>query len=209
MAVPIEAESMLVGRLRGGDTAALETLMGSYASRVHRLAHGITRNREDSEEVAQDVFLTLFRKIWTFEGRAMLGSWIYRVTANAALIKRRRKRSDVEVPLEAHLPAFRHDGRREGDRAWLEADWSRTPEEELLSIEMRTLLNRTIDDLPERYRTVVVLRDVEGLSNREVAQIVGESVASVKSRLHRGRMALREQLTAVAIRSSPPGRSSQ
>ncbi len=209
MAVPVRAESMLVGRLRGGDTAALEALMGSYASRVLRLAHGITRNREDAEEVAQDVFLTLFCKISTFEGRARLGSWIYRIAANAALIKRRRRRSHGELPLEGHLPTFRHDGRREGDRARLEADWSPTPEEELLSVETRTLLNRMIDDLPERYRTIVVLRDVEGLSNQEVAQIVGESVASVKTRLHRGRLALREQLRAMAILSSSLERSSQ
>ncbi len=190
----------LVERLRGGDQAALETLMERYASRVYRLAHGITRNEADAEEVVQDVFLTLFRKIHTFEGRAALSSWLYRVTTNAALIKRRGQRLDREVALEAHLPAFLPDGHRAGSRDSLLADWSHTPESELLSAENRTTLERAIDALPGPYRAVVVLRDVEGLSNEEVAEAVRESVACVKSRLHRARMALREQLTH-ALRS--------
>ncbi len=195
-----DGDMALVERLRGGDRAALETLMERYASRVYRLAHGITRNEADAEEVVQDVFLTLFRKIHTFEGRAALGSWLYRVTTNAALIKRRGQRPDREVPLDPHLPAFLPDGHRAGDRDSLLADWSHTPETELLSAETRAILEQAIDALPGRYRAVVVLRDVEGLSNEEVAGAVGESVACVKSRLHRARMALREQLTR-ALRS--------
>lgn len=191
----IEAELKLVERLRGGDAAALETLMEHYGSRVYRLAHGITRNEADAEEVAQDVFLNLFRKIETFEGRSAIGTWIYRVAANAALIKRRGKRFELEVALEEQLPTFREDGHREGDRAWVLADWSRTPEEQMLSAETRAVLNRAIDELPDHYRAVLVLRDVEGLSNEEVAEALGESVPTVKSRLHRARMALREQLT--------------
>ena len=169
--------------------------MERYASRVYRLAHGITRNAADAEEVAQDVFLNLFRKIGTFEGRAALGSWIYRVTANAALIKRRGKRFEVEVPLEDHLPTFKEDGHRDGDRAYVLADWSQSPEEELLSRETRGLLNRALDELPDHYRAVLVLVDVEGLSNEEAAAALEESVASVKSRLHRARMTLRERVT--------------
>lgn len=191
----IEAELKLVERLRGGDAAALETLMEHYGSRVYRLARGITRNEADAEEVAQDVFVNLFRKIETFQGRAALGSWIYRVTANAALIKRRGKRFELEVALEEQLPTFLEDGHRAGDRAWVLADWSRTPEEQMLSAETRAVLNRAIDELPDHYRAVLVLRDVEGLSNEEVAEALGESVPTVKSRLHRARMALREQLT--------------
>lgn len=191
----VYAEAELVERLRVGDTVALELVMERYASRVYRVARGITGSEPDAEEVAQDVFLTLFRKIDSFEGRSRLGTWIYRVAANTALIKRRGKRAAVEVPLDGYLPTFREDGHREGDRSLLLADWSQTPEEELLSGETRVLLNRAIDDLPDHYRTVLILRDVEELSNEEVAEVLGESVASVKSRLHRARMALRERLT--------------
>ena len=185
----------LVERLRRGDTAALETLMERYTSRVYRLAHGITRNEADAQEVVQDVFLTLFRKIHTFEGRAALGSWLYRVATNAALIKRRGQHPEREVPLEPPLPAFLPDGHRAGERAYVRADWSHTPEADLLTQETREILTKAIDSLPDPYRAVLVLRDIEGLSNEEVAQVVGESVPAVKSRLHRARMALREELT--------------
>jgi RNA polymerase sigma-70 factor (ECF subfamily) len=191
----------LVERLRGGDAAALEALMDRYGSRVWRLAYGITRNEADAEEVVQDVFLNLYRKINMFEGRAALGTWLYRVAANAALIKHRGKRYELEVALEELLPTFKEDGHREGDRSYLLADWSGTPEAEALSGENREMLNRALDALPDHYRAIVVLRDVEGLSNEEVAEVVGESVATVKSRLHRARMALREQLTRFFARA--------
>ena len=190
-----EADRALVERLRGGDAAALEALMERYASRVYRLAHGITRNEADAEEVVRDVFLTIFRKIRTFEGRAALGSWIYRITTNAALIKWRGKRAEVEVSLDSQFPTFLPDGHRAGDPTFVMADWSQTPEADLLSGETREILSGAIDALPDQYRTVLVLRDIEGLSNEEVAEIVGESVAAVKSRLHRARMTLREELT--------------
>src|SRR5262249_21589952 len=143
----------------------------------------------------QDVFLTLYRKIDSFEGRASLGTWLYRVAANAALIKRRGKRAEVEVKLEDYLPTFKADGHREGDRRFVLADWSDTPEGELLSGEARAILDEAMSALPEHYRAVLVLRDVEEVSNEEAAEALGESIATVKSRLHRARMALREILT--------------
>ena len=188
-------DGILVERLRAGDTAALELLMERYASRVFRVARGIARTDADAEEVVQDVFLTLARKIETFEGRAALGTWIYRVATNAALLKRRGKRHQVETSLEESLPAFKDDGHRDGPRAYLLADWSQTPESDLLNGEARAVLSRAIDQLPEAYRAVLILRDVEELSNEETARILDESVSSIKSRLHRARMALREQLT--------------
>jgi len=193
--VDASSETVLVERLKDGDSAALEILMERYSSRVYRVARGITRTDSDAEEVVQDVFLTLARKIDSFEGRAALGTWIYRVTTNAALLKRRGKRAQVEVSLEEHLPTFKDDGHREGDRSYLLADWSQTPEAELLDGEARHVLAGAIDQLPNAYRAVLILRDVEELTNEEAAQILGESVASIKSRLHRARMALREQLT--------------
>lgn len=190
-----ELESALIQKLRAGDASALEALMSVHAARLYRLAYGITRNDADAEEVVQDVFLTLFRKIESFEGRAALGSWLYRVATNAALIKHRGKRAALEVSLEDQLPTYLADGHREGDRSFLLADWSATPEEALLSGEASKTLERALDRLPEHYRAILVLRDVEELANEEVADILGESVPTVKSRLHRARMALREELT--------------
>ena len=188
-------DNALIQRLRAHDAAALETLIERHGSRVYRVAFGITRNHPEAEEVAQDVFLTLFRKIDLFEGRAALSTWLYRVAANAALIRRRGKRVELEMSLESWLPTFRDDGHREGDRTFLLADWSSTQESALLSGEARKILDRALEQLPDHYRALLVLRDVEELSNEEVAEMLGESVSSVKSRLHRARMALREVLT--------------
>lgn len=186
---------MIVRRLRGGDASALEQLMELYASRVYRLVYAVTRNSGDAEEVVQDVFLTVFRKVHTFEGRAALGTWLYRVAMNAALNKRRGKQSEAEVPLDDHLPKFKADGHRDGSRAFALCDWSQNPEAELLSREGRAALNRALDALPDRYRAVLLLRDVEGLSNEETSAALDEPLGAIKSRLHRARMALREQLT--------------
>lgn len=185
----------LIARLKAGEVAALDSLMARYSSRVYRLARGITRCDADAEEVVQDVFLTLVRKHDTFEGRAALGSWIYRITTNTALNKRRGKRFEAEIGLDELLPTFKPDGHRAGEQSFLLADWSQSPEQELLSAESRRLLSETIDALPDHYQAVLVLRDVEGLSNEEAAEVLGETIASVKSKLHRARMALRERLT--------------
>lgn len=190
-----DTDLFLVERLQSGDATALEGLIERHGSRVYRVAFQITRNEADAQEVVQDVFLAVFRKIRTFQRRAALGSWLYRVATNTALLKRRSRRTDREVPLEPQLPSFLTDGHRAGDPAYLNADWSQTPEAELLSQETREILQRTVDGLPDTYRAVLILRDIEGLSNEEVAEAVGESVAAVKSRLHRARMVLREELT--------------
>lgn len=189
------ADYHLLASLRRGEVGALKALAERYGSMIYRLAFGVTRNQADAEEVLQDVLLTLARKGGSFEGRSALGSWIYRITTNAALNKRRGKRLELETPLEDLLPAFKADGHRAGDRTYLLADWSQNPEEELLSGERRRVFEQAIDSLPDHYRAVLVLRDVEELSNEEVAALLDESVSSVKSRLHRARMVLREQLT--------------
>lgn len=188
-------EAELLYRLREGDPAAVEDLMARYATRVYRLARGVTRNEADAEEVVQDVFLTVARKHERFEGRSALSSWIYRITMNAALNKRRGLRAEVEMPLDDMLPTFQPDGHRAGERSMVLADWSGSPERELLSEEARVVVRAALDRLPAHYRAVVVMRDVEGLSNEETAESLGEPVSMVKSRLHRARMALREQLT--------------
>ena len=194
-------EHLLLKDAAGGDTGALEALMSRYSSRVYRLAYGITRNTADAEEIVQDVFLQILRKGVGFEGRAALASWIYRVTTNVALNKRRGKRYQVETSLDDVLPTWEADGHRAGPRAFLVANWSERPDAELLSGETRQILEAAIDRLPEHYRAVLILRDVEELSNEEVAVAVGDSVSAVKTRLHRARMALREILTR---RLGPP-----
>jgi len=193
MTDPTEGE--LIDRLRRRDTGALEILMQRHAARVYRVALGVTRSEADAEEVAQDVFLSLFEKIGAFEERAALGTWLYRLATNHALLRRRGKRLELEVSLEDQLPTFNDDGHRAGDRSFLLADWSASAEEGMLSGETHALVRRALDLLPPHYRTVVVLRDIEELSNEEAALIMNEPVSSVKSRLHRARMALREQLT--------------
>jgi len=188
-------ETELIGRLRHRDAGALEILMQRHGARVYRVALGITRNEADAEEVVQDVFLSLFEKIAAFEERAALGTWLYRVATNRALLRRRGKRVELEVSLEDQLPAFKDDGHRAGEHSFLLADWSASAEEGMLSGETHALVRRAIDLLPPHYRAVVALRDIEELSNEETAEILNEPVSSVKSRLHRARMALREQLT--------------
>lgn len=169
--------------------------MARFASRVYRLAFGITRNAADAEEIVQDVFLQIVQKGAGFEGRAALGSWIYRITTNVSLNKRRGKRRELETSLDELLPRYRADGHRDGERAYLLTDWSETPERELLAGDARRILEAALDRLPDHYRAVLVLKDVEELSNDEVADIVGDTVGAIKTRLHRARMALREQLT--------------
>ncbi len=198
-------EAALIARLRRRDTDALEILMERHAARVYRVAFGITRNDADAEEVVQDVFLSLFEKIAAFEERAALGTWLYRVATNTALLRRRGKRLELEVSLEDQLPTFREDGHRAGERSFLLADWSASAEDGVQSDETRALVRRAIDMLPPHYRAVVMLRGVEELSNEETAEILGEAVSSVKSRLHRARMALREQLTH--LMSGAPARA--
>jgi RNA polymerase sigma-70 factor (ECF subfamily) len=191
----VQVEHSLLERLRGGDAAALELLMDRYAARVYRLAYSITRNAGDAEEVVQDVFLSMFRNVGGFQERAAVSTWLYRVTANAALNKRRGKRLAMETSLDEWLPTYKPDGHREGDRAFLLADWSQTPERALLSGEIRAEIESALDALPELYRAVLLLRDLEGLSSEETAAILDDTVPAIKSCLHRARMVLRERLT--------------
>ena len=194
-AIDSAADLDLLASLQRGEAGALKTLADRHGQMIYRLAFGITRNQGDAEEVLQDVLLTLTRRSASFEGRSALGSWIYRIATNTALNKRRGRRVQLETSLEDLLPTFEADGHRAGDRTYLLADWSQNPEEELLAGERRQALEQAIDSLPDHYRVVLVLRDVEDLSNEEVAAILAEPVSSVKSRLHRARMVLREQLT--------------
>jgi RNA polymerase sigma-70 factor, ECF subfamily len=185
-------DAELVERVKRGDEAAFEALLERHQEKVYRLAWNFTRHAQDAEEVTQDVFLTVYRKIGNFDGRAAFGTWLYRVATNRALMKLRARRGAHVFQIEEAGPTFRLDGRH----ARPVADWSALPEDELLSGERRRVLTEAIEALPPDYKAAVVLRDIEGLSTHEAAEVLGVSVAAVKSRLHRARLALRERLAA-------------
>lgn len=167
---------------------------------MYRLALGITRNSADAEEVCQDVFLNAFKKIEGFEGKSSLGTWLYRIATNAALMKIRGKSSSAEVPWDDILPRFSE----EGSHLTPVPDWSKDPEAALLQTELRTVLRRALEELPSEYRAAVVLRDVEGLPTDEAAKALDLTVPALKARLHRGRLFLRGRLAEYAERRGRP-----
>jgi RNA polymerase sigma-70 factor (ECF subfamily) len=172
-----------------GSAAAVEELVARFGPRTYRLALRITGKPEDAQEVTQDVMWTVSRKIDTFKGESALGSWIYRITANAAYQKLRGRRDREEVSWETLL-AFDGDGHfNEPVR-----DWSAAFEDPALQAEARARLRQAIDSLPPDYRTAFVLHDMEGLPNPEVAELLSISLPAVKSRVHRSRLFLRHRL---------------
>jgi RNA polymerase sigma-70 factor (ECF subfamily) len=176
---------------------AVETLVHRYGGKVYRLALRITGSPEDAQEVTQDVLWTVTRKIGTFKGESALGSWIYRIAANAAYEKLRGRRGRDEVSWETLLPAFDADGHLV-DPAH---DWSQMWEDPALQTEVRRRLQEAVESLPADYRTAFVLHDLEGLSNPEIAGLLGISLPAVKSRVHRSRLFLRQRLAEYVDRS--------
>jgi RNA polymerase sigma-70 factor (ECF subfamily) len=175
-----------------GDYDAFEQIVRRYHDRLYRLAYGMTKSQSDAEEVVQDTFLNAFRSLGGFRGDATPATWLYRIAANTALMRLRGKRRHPtlafdEVPNGASL-----NGAVEGLAP--PPAWSRQPDEKLLTSELRTAIDKAVDLLPEKYRLVLLLRDVEGLSNEDVADTLGLTIPTVKSRLHRSRMFVRERL---------------
>jgi RNA polymerase sigma-70 factor (ECF subfamily) len=187
----VDSDAALVEALRREDPEATELLVETYGDRVYRLALRITGSNEDAEEVAQDALWTAARKISTFKGEAAFGSWLYRITANAAYQKlRARKGKAHEIAMDDVLPAFDEAGRHFEPMA----DWSERVDEQALQGELRRVLGAAIDELPADYRTALVMHDVEGLSNPDIAEALGISLPAVKSRVHRSRLFVRKQL---------------
>jgi len=181
----------LVDALRLHDPNAAEHLLASYGARAYRLAVGITETTQDAEEAVQDAFWTVVRKIDTFRGESAFGSWLYRIVANAAYQKVRDRRSSRrDVSLDDVLPLFDEEGRHIAPMA----DWSARVDDPAVQTHLRLELTAAIDDLPVDYRTTLVLRDVEGLSHREIARVLNVSVPLVKARVHRARLVLRKRL---------------
>jgi RNA polymerase sigma-70 factor (ECF subfamily) len=184
------SDGQLHEELLHGSLDAVEELVARFGTRTYRLALRITGKPEDAQEVTQDVMWTVVRKIDTFKGESALGSWIYRITANAAYQKLRGRRDRDEVSWEALLPAF--DG--DGHFAEPVRDWSAAFEDPALQAEARERLREAIDSLPPDYRTAFVLHDMEGLPNPEIAELLSISLPAVKSRVHRSRLFLRHRL---------------
>jgi len=178
-----------------GSSDAIEALISRYATGIYRLAYGITRSDADAEEVVHEVFAQLVDKNLGGEGHAAARTWVYAMAINASLDKTRGKGRHAKTSLDELLPRYTADGHREGDRAFLLSDWSGVPERQLLGGESRQVLDEAISRLPDVHRTILVLKDVEELSNEGVAEIIGCTVSEVKTGLHQARMAVREQLT--------------
>ncbi len=182
----------LVEVLRLRELSAAETLVTRYGERAYRLASRITGNGQDSEEVVQDAFWTVIRRIDTFRGESAFGSWLYRIVANAAYQKLRgRPYRRHDISLDEVLPRLDESGRHVGPAL----DWSPRVDDPSIQVELRLALTAAIDELPAAYRVVLVLRDVEGRSNAEIADVLGLNIAVVKTRVHRARLFLRKRLT--------------
>ncbi len=180
-AVPDES---LVSRAQSDDDRAFGELIERYETKVYSLALKMLRNPEDAEDVLQDTFLRAYRGIKSFQGHSTFSTWVYRITANSALMKLRKKK----------LPTVSIDDADEREVPINIADWAPGPVEQLLNEETRQAMSEAIDALPAEFRQVFVLRDVEGLSNADVAEILDLSVAAVMSRLHRARLKVRNHL---------------
>lgn len=177
----------LVKQLKAGNNEAFEEIVKRYAPKVFSLAARLTRNHSDTEEVLQDVFVTIHRKINRFEGKSSFSSWLYRITVNASFMKLRKRRADRLVLME-ELPVSEQEQRGEGSEVHAAADRITARHE------LNTALDAAIAELPEEYRPVFILRDIDGLTSEEVGKILKLSIPAVKSRLHRSRDMLRRKL---------------
>jgi RNA polymerase sigma-70 factor (ECF subfamily) len=188
----------LIARLQAGDEAAVHELTERYGARIYQLALRHMKNREDAEEVTQDVLMKVYRKVGAFRGDAALSSWIYRITFNTAMSKLRNTRlaRQADQEKERALAAAAAAGEERPRAPRQAADWSRMPDEELLKAQLREAVAEAIRELPEIYRAPVVLRDIEGLTTEEASSRLKLKDQTLKSRLHRGRLMLRERLRA-------------
>jgi len=173
----------LVARIRSGDAAALRAVVERYQHRIFALIHGIIRDAHEVEDVAQEVFLKVFTRIDAFDGRSQFFTWLYRVAANAAKdhVKKRARRPAVAIDEEEHLPG--HD---------------RDPLAAAEAAETRRIVRAAIEALPVRYREILALRELEGLAYTRIAEILGISIGTVESRIHRARERLKRRLSSHA-----------
>ena len=185
---PATEEMALVQAAKKGDVNAFGELVRRYDRNVFRIAQHITQNREDAEDVVQDAFLKAYENLGQFQEQSKFYTWLVRIAVNEALMKLRRRRPERNISLDQEVQTEDDSIPREV------ADWSPNPEQLYNQSELRDILSRTIQGLPPSFRTVFVLRDVEGLSTEETAEALELSIPAVKSRLLRARLQLRERL---------------
>ena len=181
-------ELALVRAAKAGELGAFEELVRRYDRNVFRIANHITHNTEDAEDVVQEAFLKAYQNLANFQEQSKFYTWLVRIAVNEALMKLRRRRSDKTVSIDQDIETDEDTIPREI------ADWSPNPEQQYKQEELKEILGKTIQGLPPGFRTVFVLRDVEGLSTEETAEALDLSVPAVKSRLLRARLQLRERL---------------
>jgi RNA polymerase sigma-70 factor (ECF subfamily) len=186
----IDRDAALLEALRTESPEATEMLVDTYGDRVYRLTYRITGSNEDAEEATQDALWTAARKIGSFKGESQFGSWLYRIAANAAYQKlRSRKGKGREIALDDVLPALDADMHFEPMD-----DWTPRVDDNALTGELREELEKAIEELPPDYRTALVMHDVQGMPNPDIAETLGISLPAVKSRVHRSRLFVRKKL---------------
>jgi RNA polymerase sigma-70 factor, ECF subfamily len=192
----IVEERELIDRMQAGDASAVAALSSAYGARIHQLAFRYVKNWEDAEEVTQDVLLKVFRKIDAFRGDAALSSWIYRITFNTAMSRLRTGRANRAVEQQQRQEATADE--LAGMAPQDPADWSSLADDHVLRREMRERLIEALTTLPEVYRIPVLLRDIQGMSTEEASKVLRVKPQTLKSRLHRGRLILRQALAEFA-----------
>ena len=183
-------EVELVARLQSGEAAAFETLVRDYGPRMLAVARRFLGNDEDAQDALQEALLSVYRGIQRFEGQSRLATWLHRIASNAALMRLRGRRRGEETSIDDLLPTFQDDGHQ----TTASAAWSRPVEDLVQKQETADLVRRSIDRLPENYRAILLLRDIEERSTEETAELLGMTSGAVKTRLHRARQALRTLL---------------
>ncbi len=184
------AETALLAGLRAGSDAAYEALVRATSSRLLAVARRIVGSEEDARDVVQEAFISAFKALDRFEGNAKLSTWLHRIVVNKALMRLRTRKRKPEEPIEPMLPSFKEDGHQ----VQLGADWQEGADVALERAETRAFVREQIDRLPETYRTVLLLRDIEEMNTPETADMLGITENAVKIRLHRARQALRALL---------------
>ncbi len=187
-----ETEKELFAGLRAGDPSSFRRMVELNSANIYQVALKLMGDEQEAEDVLQETFLSAFEAIDRFEGRSKLSTWLYRIAYNASLMRLRKQGTMTTFSLEQTLP----DGEElMGQESRHLVDWSTVPDDLLLSAEARQEMDRAIADLPESLRSTFVLRDVQGLSGMETAEVLGISVQAVKNRLHRARLRLRDRLS--------------
>ena len=191
-------DTELLERLKRGDDGALTDLADTYSSKIYQLAFRYLRNKEDAEEITQDVLFKVYRKVGAFRGDSALSSWIYRITFNAAMSRLRTARYQRSQDEDRQVLPNESDIATSAPRSFDVADWSDLADERVLRSQLRQRVFRAILALPAIYRAPVMLRDIQGMSTEEASALLRVKDQTLKSRLHRGRLILRKQLADFA-----------